>query len=240
MACSNDPYSGVSVDDLSTRAGMISAASIPALRLEQDGSRQIWEVAGDEANFFVRDVTNGSSLPFRIRPGAPTNAVVIDNKGDVGIGIDNPGVMGIGGQGGDASIHVKRSDGDASIFIEETNGTQKARDLFHLKNNGNAQIVLQNTASNTWRFMGGGNFIVSDAGDTTDEFVLDAVGNLKITGTLTQSSDRYRKTRIQSVDPGEVLAKVNDLDIATWAWRSGDPSLRHMGPMAQDFYAAFA
>ena len=47
----------------------------PTLRLEQDGSSgfspQSWDVAGNEAGFFIRDATNGSTLPFRIRPGAP-------------------------------------------------------------------------------------------------------------------------------------------------------------------------
>ncbi|HVS66471.1 MAG TPA: hypothetical protein VMT85_23545, partial [Thermoanaerobaculia bacterium] len=50
----------------------------PALRLQQDGSsgfqQQTWDVAGNETNFFVRDASNGSTLPFRIRPGAPSSA----------------------------------------------------------------------------------------------------------------------------------------------------------------------
>jgi hypothetical protein len=45
----------------------------PTLRLEQNGSSgftpQTWDVAGNETNFFVRDVTHSSNLPFRIRPG---------------------------------------------------------------------------------------------------------------------------------------------------------------------------
>jgi len=51
----------------------------PTLRLEQNGSSgftpQTWDLAGNEANFFVRDVTNGSKLPFKIIPGAPDNSV---------------------------------------------------------------------------------------------------------------------------------------------------------------------
>ncbi len=39
----------------------------PTLRLEQDGSSgftpQTWDVAGNETNFFIRDATNGSTLP---------------------------------------------------------------------------------------------------------------------------------------------------------------------------------
>lgn len=66
----------------------------PALRLEQDDSSgfgvQSWDIAGNETNFFVRDVTNSSQLPFRIRPGAPTSSVDISSSGDVGIGTTSP------------------------------------------------------------------------------------------------------------------------------------------------------
>jgi hypothetical protein len=67
----------------------------PALRLEQDGSSgftpQTWDMAGNEANFFIRDVTGGSRLPFRIRPGAPTSSIDISATGNVGIGTASPG-----------------------------------------------------------------------------------------------------------------------------------------------------
>jgi hypothetical protein len=62
----------------------------PALRLDQDTSSgwtaQVWDVAGNESNFFVRDTTGGSQLPFRIQPGTPTNTVTLKNSGFVGIG----------------------------------------------------------------------------------------------------------------------------------------------------------
>ncbi len=66
----------------------------PAIRLEQNNSggftAQTWDVAGNEANFFVRDVTSGSRLPFRIRPGAPTSSIDVAASGNVGIGTASP------------------------------------------------------------------------------------------------------------------------------------------------------
>ncbi len=65
----------------------IVEGNTPTLRLEQDGSDgftpQTWDVAGNEANFFVRDITNGSRLSFRIRPGAPESSIEITNDGGV-------------------------------------------------------------------------------------------------------------------------------------------------------------
>lgn len=68
----------------------VAEGNTPALRLEQNGSSgftaQTWDIAGNETNFFVRDVTNGSRLPFRIQPGAPSSSLFIDSTGDIGLG----------------------------------------------------------------------------------------------------------------------------------------------------------
>src|SRR6267142_6557137 len=71
-----------------------NTSNTPAIRLEQNNSggftAQTWDVAGNEANFFVRDVTGGSRLPFRIRPGAPTSSIDINASGNVGVGTASP------------------------------------------------------------------------------------------------------------------------------------------------------
>ena len=72
----------------------LAQGDTPAVRLDQDTSggwtAQVWDVAGNESNFFVRDTTGGSQLPFRIQPGTPTNTVTLKNSGFVGIGTWEP------------------------------------------------------------------------------------------------------------------------------------------------------
>jgi hypothetical protein len=55
----------------------------------------------------------------------------------------------------------------------------------------------------------------------------------------TVTSDRATKDNLRVVDAKAVLRKVAAMPIATWNWKSQDASIRHMGPMAQDFHAAF-
>jgi len=58
-------------------------------------------------------------------------------------------------------------------------------------------------------------------------------------GAWTNVSDRNAKANFRPVNEGEVLACLAEIPIATWNYQSQDPSIRHIGPMAQDFYAVF-
>jgi hypothetical protein len=66
----------------------------PCVRLDQDGSYgwtpQKWDLCGNESNFFIRDATHASKLPFRIEPDAPTDSIFIKSNGNVGMGTGSP------------------------------------------------------------------------------------------------------------------------------------------------------
>jgi hypothetical protein len=57
-------------------------------------------------------------------------------------------------------------------------------------------------------------------------------------GTWASASDRNLKTDVARIDDAAVLAKVATLPIEHWSYKS-ERGVRHVGPMAQDFYAAF-
>lgn len=147
----------------------VKDGNTPTLRLEQDGSSgftaQTWDVAINETNFFVRDFTNGSTLPFRIKPGAPTNALYIDSDGDIGIGA---------GTSTNASLHVKRNTGALA-------------DLLKLENNSDVAIVLNNTASGAatpeWKIANfQGDLFFGTPTTAGREMTLSNTGDLTITG----------------------------------------------------------
>jgi len=105
----------------------------PTLRLQQDGSSgfgsQTWDMAGNETNFFIRDVTNGSKLPFRIRPGALESSIDIAANGEVGIGDASPA----------ARLHIKGlgSDSSSDAFLAK-NSSNVA--LCKIRNDGRVAI----------------------------------------------------------------------------------------------------
>ena len=61
-------------------------------------------------------MTNGSKLPFKIRPGAPDNSLYVDAEGDIGLGTANPGTNALQVESGD--VYVK--SGNIGINVVPT------------------------------------------------------------------------------------------------------------------------
>ena len=76
-----------------------------------------------------------------------------------------------------------------------------------------------------------------DAGGGTELMHLTA-GGLWVNTTFVSASDRNLKENFQPVDARAVLDKVAALPLTEWNYKQ-DPATRHVGPMAQDFHAAF-
>ncbi len=214
----------------------INTSNTPAIRLEQNNSggftAQTWDIGANEANFFVRDVTGGSKLSFRIRPGAPTSSIDISSDGDVGIGTASPS----------AALHVLDSTSAASdIVLAENNNEAR----ISIKNNGTSQkYILGVNNTNPGLF-----FISKDAGGGTIVEVnqrLDGggVASVKVNGSVQAtnvvfSSSRELKNEIDLVDGKETLARLTAMPIAHWSLKTDESATKHVGPMAEDFYAAF-
>jgi len=58
-------------------------------------------------------------------------------------------------------------------------------------------------------------------------------------GSWTSLSDKHAKENFEEVNASEVLAKVAAMPVKTWNYKTQQDSIRHIGPMAQDFKAAF-
>jgi len=93
---------------------------------------------------------------------------------------------------------------------------------------------LTATAANQFLARASGGFtFFTNAGMTTGVSV--AAGG----GSWASVSDRNLKANIAPIDPQQVLARLIAMPVTTWNYKSQAASVRHLGPMAQDFYAAF-
>jgi hypothetical protein len=57
-------------------------------------------------------------------------------------------------------------------------------------------------------------------------------------GVWTNASSREVKENLEKLDGSEILSKLQSLDIYRWQYKGTDEE--HIGPVAEDFYSAFA
>jgi len=169
------------------------------------------------------------------QPSVADDAIHVTDTGNVGFGINTP----------TTPLHVFRDDATQEFILLDSAQAGGAQDraMIKLVNNGGIRFQFDNGAQGTsWRFQTatGGNdrFEVTKVGTGKIEFAVDASGNAYLAGVLNESSDRNAKTKITPVDADAVLDKVAQLPIAQWAYKES-PDVHHIGPMAQDFRAAF-
>jgi hypothetical protein len=214
----------------------IASGNTPTLRFEQTaGTVHTWDVGASDVSFFVKDVTNASAVPFRVNAGAATGSLEIANTGFVGVGTTSPTTR----------LHFRSTDPTTSSFapskflVENASSTTAPREIFEVRNNGDAAYIFKNTVEAERWYFGtfAHNFIIDNQAHTGVEYFFGPTGNITLAGTLTQNSDRTTKTDIQLVDPKVVLAQIAELPISTWR-KIGETST-HLGPMAQDFRATF-
>ncbi len=101
-------------------------------------------------------------------------------------------------------------------------------------NSGNP---LASNGVNTVSFgaTGGARFVTAFSGGNPSAGVSVAAGG----GSWSSLSDRDSKRDLAQIDRARLLAKLDRIPITRWSYRSQRPSIRHLGPMAQDFRAAF-
>ncbi len=101
---------------------------------------------------------------------------------------------------------------------QDFNFSTVVRDRFNVRSTGGFRIVTG----------------IDGSGSATSGVLLDAGS-----GSWSSFSDRESKDNLQSVDAQLVLEKLSEVPIATWNYKAQSSDIRHIGPMAQDFYAAF-
>ncbi len=100
---------------------------------------------------------------------------------------------------------------------------------------GDSQVgVKPSSAADTFNvYASGGATFFSNAAATSG--VTLAAGG----GSWSSVSDRAAKENVEAVDGRDVLERLAAVPVATWNYKTQDDAVRHMGPMAQDFRAAF-
>ena len=186
--------------------------------------------------------TNAAAIGYQALVGQ-SNAMVLGSIPGVNSGTDYVD-LGNGTTTPLAPLHIQRQDDTFEFLFLDSDlaGSPQDRPMMQLVNNGGIRFQFDNTALGTaWRFQAAtgnqDNFEIAKVGTGQIELLLDGTGNLTIQGVLDQNSNVHDKEGIKAVDAGAILSSVLALDLSEWSYRG--ESARHLGPMAQNFHAAF-
>jgi hypothetical protein len=209
----------------------------PTLRLEQDDSYgwvpQTWDIAGNENSFFILDVTNGLTVPFRIRPGAATGSIEIQADSDVKIGqgnllISEGKFIGMGIDPPVRDMDIRTADRDAKISVIRSDA------------GGTTSMTLQ--AGGTFGKVGTTNnkrlqFVVNDQPVMTlreDNSIYSFTGaQLTAGGVWTNASSRELKENIEALTVDEAYDALYNMNPVKYNYKL-DKEDKYVGFIAED------
>jgi hypothetical protein len=208
----------------------------PTIRLDQDGSSgwtaQRWDLCGNETNFFIRDVTNGSKLCFRIQPNTPSNTLCMRSTGNVGIGTWSPAYhLEVEDTGEDVVFGIDRTDGATGRIVAGSAAVQfgsLSDHKVHIVTGAEADKRI--TVNNTNGWVG--------ISDTTPDYPLDmgTIGNnarCTTGGVWQDGSSRASKENIIGLTAEEALKTIASLNPVKYNYKV-DKAEKYVGFIAED------
>ncbi|WP_271765849.1 T9SS type A sorting domain-containing protein [Aquimarina algiphila] len=206
LRIADDGNIGIGTNDPGSIELNILDNDTPTIRLAQNGGFgiQSWDVAGNETNFFVRDVTNGSKLPFKIQPNTPTNTFAIGKNGNIGVGFGGGSFPNINAN---ASIHMKATN--KGLLINSMTTAQRTTFSASLDADENGMMVYDNEENKL--YLWNGTAWVTDT-DAQDLDLTDNTLSLTNDGTTVDLAKYLDNTDAQTIDTFRLNS--NDLEIS--------------------------
>ena len=206
-----------------------NGSATTASRSDHNHHGQSWAGTNFDGLIVESTATNGTGLHGFANTG-------IDGYGVFGEAFNGFGVVGSGGRYG-----VYGYSGSGHAIFGQSGGNQFFPQLVLLQDNTGDSCRLQMGASGwpQWDITvtAGATPRMEFFNGTTNVVLMDYLGNVTAKAFL-PSSDRNTKENFQDLNPREVLERVTQLSIQSWNFKD-DPAVRHVGPVAQDFHAAF-
>lgn len=130
------------------------------------------------------------------------------------------------------------SDGITDLVVAPRSAGDPDVDVQLRTRNGQTASIYLTDSGDSMNFSNAASFNYG-TGQIAGRFINTGTGAyLSSGGVWTDVSTRTVKHGFAAIDPMAVLNKVLSLPITTWRYDS-QPDALHMGPMAEDFYAAF-
>ncbi len=166
----------------------------------------------------IKTNTVGHTLIYALGPGDNNSEFLVDDQGNGNF----RGKLSANGGVTAPSIEAKATDSAA----------------MSASNNSASCTICSSQAGTGNIFLGFGR------NSNLPKFWVDTDGNVNSVAQyyghgFNNTSDRNAKKNFSSVNSSSILEKIAHLPISSWNYKTDANNLRHIGPMAQDFHAAF-
>jgi trimeric autotransporter adhesin len=141
------------------------------------------------------------------------------------------------------------ASGNAALYYNTSgnNNTANGNEALHYSTNGSDNIALGYRAGYNLTGSESGNIVIGNPGVTGDTNII-RIGTTQtatyLAGTVyadgvALTCDRNAKENFTAINTRDVLARVMSLPVTAWNYKTDGKGVQHIGPMAQDFQAAF-
>jgi hypothetical protein len=189
----------------------------------------------------INPVTNATAIGYRAFV-SKSNSMVLGSINGVNDATASVSV-GIGTTAPDSPLHVASASQLARVILAEHTGSETPRNMMLLKNNGVTQFLLEDSSpdGDRWQFGNTDNGLnISLQGSGSQEFLIENDGDVWINnGTVMVTSYRASKENFQNLNTEEILRRVADLPLSDWNYKKDKDTVRHIGPVSEDFYEVF-
>jgi trimeric autotransporter adhesin len=208
-AVTADGYVGNGAGLTGLNADQLGSGTVPEARLPANVARLNASQTFTGINLFASNVGFGTTVPAARLDVAPAAGV--------------RGLQVIGQRTGDWS--------SALTWLENNNSSGNSAPALRVASWGACPNGALSVSAN-------GTGLIAQFGNYYS-FVANITTNGTFNGLIfNPTCDRAAKEQFTAVEPRQVLEKVAALPLSEWSYKADTPT-RHLGPMAQDFHAAF-
>jgi hypothetical protein len=172
------------------------------------------------------------------------NQFLLRASGGVGVNTNAPNAaLAVDGGNSVARIAVNSNSPTANAGLALRQDGVSRWSLATVSADGDLTFFREGAGGGSRLFIdgGGANAGYVGIGNSAPQYPLHMASGAYVTagGVWTNASSRQLKTGFAPVDQVALLQALASLPIETWSYRAEGSGVRHLGPVAEDFYAAF-